>query len=639
MVPISALRSVALCTPLFAGGLPAPLSAAPHQVPAVPQDPGARSSHVMVYHEGLGQVVMFGGVRQGRRDAVWGWDGDRWVRLGTDGGPGSRGHFAFAYDGRGERLLLHGGLGLTRGDGEVSRHGDLWVWEDGGWHRVHGPESGPGVRDHHAMVWDAARGEVVLFGGGRGVPGDQELLGDTWVLGGSGWRRHEGQSPPARATHRLAYDAVRERVVLFGGWGENGLLADTWEWDGTEWQRVEAQGPGARLATRMVYDARLERVILHGGRDQGGNLGDTWEWDGVRWEPQGSAGPSPRNVHGLAYDAARGNVVLFGGLGDGGRLSDVWEREGRSWRRADRRLPDEMAPEGRGAAAGAWQPEERRLLVFGGIGGEPRAFGDLWAWRDGEWSRLPVGPNAPSPRFNVAAAYMAGRDELVLYGGGGIDEVLGDTWLFDGRQWRRHTGSGPPPRSCARMVYRPDVGDVLLYGGEDAAGRPLDETWRWDGGGWTLLDRGAPPASCFHAGAYHREAGHVVHFGGRGDEEGTTWVRDGAGWRPVPAPGPPARDHHAMAYDASRGEVVLTGGGGRDEAGEWDGTALDDTWVWDGRAWEERPDAGAPPRFHAPVLVGTDEGVMMFGGSSPTGSHADVWQWDGARWHRLSPPP
>jgi hypothetical protein len=33
----------------------------------------------------------------------------------------------------------------------------------------------------------------------------------------------------------LAYDAARNRVVLFGGTDELGLLRDTWTWDGTDW--------------------------------------------------------------------------------------------------------------------------------------------------------------------------------------------------------------------------------------------------------------------------------------------------------------------------------------------------------------------------------------------------------------------
>src|SRR5882672_1673729 len=43
-------------------------------------------------------------------------------------------------------------------------------------------------------------------------------------------------SPPARNSHAMAYDAARGQDVLFGGSGaNNGLLSDTWVWDGSNW--------------------------------------------------------------------------------------------------------------------------------------------------------------------------------------------------------------------------------------------------------------------------------------------------------------------------------------------------------------------------------------------------------------------
>src|SRR5262245_16947650 len=38
-----------------------------------------------------------------------------------------------------------------------------------------------------------------------------------------------------RSAHVMAYDAARERVVLFGGTLVHALLGDTWEWDGVSW--------------------------------------------------------------------------------------------------------------------------------------------------------------------------------------------------------------------------------------------------------------------------------------------------------------------------------------------------------------------------------------------------------------------
>jgi hypothetical protein len=71
----------------------------------------------------------------------------------------------------------------------------------------------------------------VIFGGYDGGPRD-----DTWEWNGSAgtWTAVSGGiRPPARAAHALAFDALRGRVVLFGGYAEpfagTVALQDTWE--------------------------------------------------------------------------------------------------------------------------------------------------------------------------------------------------------------------------------------------------------------------------------------------------------------------------------------------------------------------------------------------------------------------------
>jgi len=61
---------------------------------------------------------------------------------------------------------------------------------------------------------DAARGELVIFGGFDGPsPTDQ-----TWVWNGT-WTFEELRQlrPAARVYSNMAYDEARQQVVLFGG--------------------------------------------------------------------------------------------------------------------------------------------------------------------------------------------------------------------------------------------------------------------------------------------------------------------------------------------------------------------------------------------------------------------------------------
>lgn len=126
----------------------------------------------------------------------------------------------------------------------------------GNWtHQI--PQRFPSARSGHGMAYDAAHGQVILFGGDDPV---QES--DTWAWDGSNWNAKSPQAKPsARDSFGMAYDAARGQIVLFGGAGPPvnfapGSLNDTWVWDGSNWtQKTPQTSPPARQHCAMVYDA------------------------------------------------------------------------------------------------------------------------------------------------------------------------------------------------------------------------------------------------------------------------------------------------------------------------------------------------------------------------------------------------
>ncbi|MDR2014094.1 MAG: hypothetical protein LBP99_00520, partial [Azoarcus sp.] len=165
------------------------------------------------------------------------------------------------------------------------------------------------------MAYDAAHGQVVLFGGS----GPTSLLNDTWTWDGSTWtQQHPANSPSPRTDAMMAYDAARGQVVLFGGFDGysdiSGPLGDTWTWDGNTWtQQFPADSPPARYWGTMAYDAARGQVVLFGGTGENSVMGDTWTWDGGAWTQRSPAtSPPARSSPSMAYDAARGEIVLFG---------------------------------------------------------------------------------------------------------------------------------------------------------------------------------------------------------------------------------------------------------------------------------------------------------------------------------------
>jgi hypothetical protein len=59
-------------------------------------------------------------------------------------------------------------------------------------------------------------------------------MSERWL-----WTQKEDIGPSPRYGHAMAYEAARQRVVLFGGsGGSSALLNDTWGWDGVAWTQV-----------------------------------------------------------------------------------------------------------------------------------------------------------------------------------------------------------------------------------------------------------------------------------------------------------------------------------------------------------------------------------------------------------------
>jgi hypothetical protein len=55
----------------------------------------------------------------------------------------------------------------------------------------------------------------------------------------------------------MAFDAARKEVVLFGGESPpSGVAADTWAWDGHFWTQVSDTGPQSRLGHVMSGTSR-----------------------------------------------------------------------------------------------------------------------------------------------------------------------------------------------------------------------------------------------------------------------------------------------------------------------------------------------------------------------------------------------
>ena len=293
------------------------------------------AGHALVYSPREKAVLAVGGDAAGAMPLMR-LNGGTWMPI-KNSELSARSLAAVANDSEGN-ILVHGGaVGTAKPGGGIDFKvtADTWLWNGEKWRRV--ATEGPSPRDHHAMAYDADRRRFVLFGGSDAHPdGRADYFGDTWEWDGKAWTKVATNGPPARCHFAMAYDPVRQRTILVGGYGPNGPDGKTWAWDGQVWKAAAEGAPAWRSSPRLAWDPKGDRLLLFGGESQNILPKDLWSWDGKAWSVVTKAGPDGRTVHGLAFDPIRGVLIGYGGAAGNDVLGDVWEFKDGSWRRASR---------------------------------------------------------------------------------------------------------------------------------------------------------------------------------------------------------------------------------------------------------------------------------------------------------------
>lgn len=326
----------------------------------------------------------------------------------------------------------------------------------------------PPYRIDHAMVYDEANREVVLFGGRPWVGAPH---GDTWVWEGSTWLlRVPPASPPARSGHALAHDSVRQCVVLFGGSTSTGLASDTYEWDGSTWlQRTPGVAPSPRTNAGMAYDSVRQRTVLFGGAASSSGaslLDDTWEWNGTTWSARPVATrPFVRQQAAMAFDPARSRVVLTGGRGVnlGDWRYDTWEWDGVAWT-STAASTGVFGPGFCGPVPTCPVPPPAALFWMPGTPFGPRLAGwgptgQMLAYAGASWQtwltniQPGTGVNHYMPKF----AFDAGRNQVVALAGDGSTPNTSLLTATPSSATVVGSGCGSPPLSLTPQPIAPPV--------------------------------------------------------------------------------------------------------------------------------------------------------------------------------------
>lgn len=536
-----------------------------------------------------------------------------------------------AYDVARDCVVTFGGVWFER-TFPARNLADTWERSGGGgaagpW-TARFPRTLPSARERHALVYDAPRQQIVLFGGQN----QSRKSAETWVWDGTDWSMHSGGPAPARrGQHAMAADPLSGRVVLFGGLDGASLeLGDTWEWDGSGWtERFPATRPPPSADDAMAFDVARGRLVLVGPEIAPGRMG-AWEWSGNDWVArQPLVAPPERKEFSLSTHPG-GGVLLFGGIASSGTpLNDAWLWDGRDWTLVW--AGTGTGPTPRGSHAATYDAGRGVVIVYGGADGGVMPLNDAWEWDGAQWQQVP----GPLPAQPLVGEFDEQRGHTVAL-------RLDETWIFEAGRWTQRfpSTSLPAPVRLGSITYDVGRGQIQVLRYDSTAGR-TPVLWTWDGTTWRQRSsRGALADRFGEAMAHDVARGRTVLFGGFGAgfvARNDTLEWTGTAWRERPVTAPPARGGHALAYDRGRRTMMMFGG-----ATSGLGALLNDTWEFDGNVWRRRFPGTVPPARQDHVMtydVARGVVVMTGGrGSAPGSNFSDTWEWDGTNWAQRTAP-
>jgi hypothetical protein len=293
--------------------------------------------------------------------------------------------------------------------------------------------------------------------------------------------------------------------------------------------------------------------------------------------------PSPTHLEAVAFDAARRRLVLFGGsrLGNGtfADLNETWEWDGTRWHAIS---TSNSRPSARRGHALGYDPNDKRVWLVGGV------------------------------RRNPGAA---------------DDEVLDDSWAYDGQRWER--GPDAPVGSGHRLIYDAARRSMLLlaHAGRETSRPQQLLIYRRSPNGWMVVDSAGPLGTTQAAFDVKRS---VLVVPVLDDSVSRVWEWNGTTWSVTSVSGPSARSRYALAYDQRSGTTILVGG--RENRTR---NTLGDVWAWDGSRWSQVSDTGAAlePKASASLVADvTSERLLLYGGTTPRGLVTDIWIWSRSGW-------
>jgi hypothetical protein len=203
--------------------------------------PPAHRFSSLVYDPTLKKTIFFGGYDGTYLDQTWTFDGTVWTQIKKNPPP-SRSLTSMWYDPTLKKTVIYGGLGRLTPNDRLTRYDDMWAFDGIGWTQIK-PDTTPGMRYGAQVAVDPRTNHTILFGGIRlDIDANnnqvQSYANDTWEWDGTTWKKINSiLTPPARENGGLAFDPIRNEIVMFAGYAGS-YLSDLWSLNNGQWTQV-----------------------------------------------------------------------------------------------------------------------------------------------------------------------------------------------------------------------------------------------------------------------------------------------------------------------------------------------------------------------------------------------------------------
>lgn len=318
-------------------------------------------------------------------------------------------------------------------------------------------------------------------------------------------QRTDVGSPGPRYGSAMAYDEIREVVLLYGGDLNTGVTPgtyvspqdplqynqhDLWKYDGVQWTQITVTGtlPLTSVGATMLFHPGLQRVILLGGNSAEADRDTMWSFifdtpNSGHWIIEDTNVPMQYGALGLAYDYSRQVLVLVGAGGNhSSQGQETWEWDTAQWTQRAL-MPFVQTPYDKHI----WRPCFAYHAAAGKLvlahdqavsGSQAGAVTTVHTFNGTTWTQMASGSLAPPLgtiylNANREMVYDSHRQRLVA-----VDST--SSYDFDGANWRvagpsfnfpngPGTADGLSVRQGTCVAFDKKRGVLVRYGGGNQA--------------------------------------------------------------------------------------------------------------------------------------------------------------------------